>query len=128
MLQVMGIAQVLADRRRELGMTLDDVVRRSGISVSTVKRLFTGEHDVGISAVVAIADALGMDLSARRRIPSDRMRQKQARKKAERLVSMVQATSAMESQGVGEQSLRLMVQQTAAALLQASRSTLWAEI
>ena len=128
MTQPRNIIETLRDRRTRLAMPQEELSRRSGVSLSTVKRVLSGETRAGFASVVAIAHALGVDLSPKEVVPADRMRRRQARAKAERLVGMVQATSGLESQGVDTEDIRLMIDRTVLDLLRGPRSALWAAI
>ena len=128
MTQPKEVLEFLRERRNKLGMPLDELSRRSGVSLSTVKRVLSGETAAGFASVASIAHALGGDLSFKNPQRVDCMRRRQAREKAERLVAMVQATSALESQGVAREDLQMMVQRTVAELLGGPRKALWAAI
>ena len=128
MTQPSDVLELLRERRDKLAMPLDELSRRSGVSVSTLKRVLGGETATAFASVAAIAHALGVDLSTKNAEPVDRMRGRQARAKAERLVGMVQATSGLESQGVAARDIRLMIQRTIADLLRGPKSALWAAI
>ena len=91
----------LENRRRELGLSQSALAERCGVSLPTVHRVLSG-HSLSASFenTVAIARALGMELDAVPVVPADEFLERQARKKAERLVGMVQGTSALEAQAV----------------------------
>jgi hypothetical protein len=59
--------------------------------------------------------------------PAQEILEKQARKKAERLVGMVQGTSALEAQAVSSRHIGQMIKKTIHELLAGSRRSLWAE-
>lgn len=122
-----AILQLLNRRRRQLGMTHAVVAARSGVSTATVQRVLTGsDTDPSISTVMAIAGTLGLGLDFRSEIDVDALREEQARRKAERLVGMVQGSAALEGQGVDAQARERMVQQTVHELLAGSKRKLWA--
>ena len=50
----------LERRRRDLDMPLKYLSNRANVSLSTVRRVFTGELGPSIGAVAAIGDALGV--------------------------------------------------------------------
>ena len=51
----------LRKRRKELGLTYDDIVELSGISKRTVCSFFAGDANPSLSTVQAIERALGID-------------------------------------------------------------------
>ena len=114
-------------RRRELGMTLATLAGRSGLSVRTVLRILSGQGAASWSNVAAIADALGMTIEMRSLSDVEDLREQQARRKAERLVNMVQGTSGLEGQAVDKEKAEHMVRRTVHELLAGSDRKLWSE-
>lgn len=53
----------MKDRMKELGMSRAQLIQASGVSESTMRRIFRGCLDVRISTVRMIADALEMDFN-----------------------------------------------------------------
>lgn len=118
----------LETRRRELGISQAALANRSGVSLPTVHRILSGHGSaMSVENILAIAQVLGMDLEAVPRVDAGTILEQQARKKAERLVRMVQGTSALEAQGVSSRHLGQMVKKTVQELLAGSRRRLWAE-
>ena len=114
-------------RRRKLGMTIDVVAKRSGISRSTVERVLSGQYGgASFDAVQAIADALGEFILIEHAIDADEMLEKQAEAKAKEMVSIVQGNAALEGQGVSEGTYRSMIRQIVHRLLAGSRRNIWA--
>jgi len=126
MAQEADILESLYRRRRDLGMPYDELARRCGVSISTLKRVLGGEATGSFSTVSAIADALGVHLGAEHAEDVAAMRQRQARAKARTLVALVQGTSALEGQAVATKDIELMEQRTAAELLSGPARRLWA--
>ena len=123
------IAGAFRLRRQELQMSLTELAARSGVSHATVQRVLSGiETTSRFDNLVAIADALGMELSATQRCSPQEFREEQAQQKARKLVGMVQATSALESQAVGGTKIQGMVQQTTHELLAGSSRRLWSDL
>jgi transcriptional regulator with XRE-family HTH domain len=125
MVQAINILERLGQRRRDMGMPYDELSRRCGVPISTLKRALGGETTAGFAAVAAIAEALGMHFA---QAPTDdvaSMRERQARAKAQALVAQVQGTSALEAQAVSPADVRLMEQRTVAELLSGSARRLW---
>lgn len=120
-----NILEDLSRRRRELAMPYDELARRCGASISTLKRVLGGEVTAGFSTVSAVARALGVYLGPARAEDIAAMRERQARVKAHALVALVQGTSALEGQAVGPTDVELMEQRTAAELLSGPAGKLW---
>lgn len=116
-------------RRRELGMSIAVLAKRSGVSKPTVQRILSGKRQsASFHHVVALAQALGMAVDMAPRTSAGEFRRENALRKAQRLVSVVQGTSAMEGQAItaaGE--LSDLVDRATDALLGGSRRRLWTE-
>ena len=97
MTAVEDILAVLDERRRKLGMSESVVAQRANLSLSTVQRAFAGTGNPSFAAVAAIASALGAKLAAGGEEVT-RVRERQASAKAEKLVRLVQGSSALENQ------------------------------
>jgi len=117
----------LDERRRELRMTIPQLARRSGASTATVSRVLRGETTVAMGHVCAVADALGMQVGLRQRVSVDSLLREAARRKAKRAAALVQATSALEGQGLSRHQLDGMVERTTRELEAAGGKTLWAD-
>jgi len=117
----------LDERRRELRMTIPQLARRSGISTATVARVLRGEPTVAMGHVCAVADALGMQVWVRPRLSVDSLVRRAAKAKARRAAALVQATSALEAQGLSRHQFDAMVDRTARELQAAGGKTLWAD-
>lgn len=123
-----SLFEKLEIRRRELGISQSVLAERSGVSLPTIQRILSGHNPAAsFENTLAIAQVLGMQLDAVPVIPAQEVLEQQARKKAERLVRMVQGTSALEAQGVSSKHLGQMVRKTIQELLAGSRRRLWAE-
>src|SRR5205823_4847667 len=124
----MHILNTLESRRRDLRISVTDLARRSKVSLPTVNRILSGRFpNASFANVLAVANALGMSASFEPLSPAAEFREEQARRKAKRLVGMVQATSALEAQAVDDESLRQMTRQTVHELLAGSPRALWSE-
>ena len=115
-------------RRRELGLSQSALAERSGVSLPTVQRILSGHSPAAsFDNTLAIAQAMGMQIDAIPMFDASEVLEQQARKKAERLVRMVQGTSALEGQGVSTRHIGQMIKKTVQELLTGSRRRLWAE-
>jgi len=115
-------------RRRELGMAMGNLAKKSGLSLRTVARILSGDHaHASWANVTALADALGVTVELRPVANPEDLREQQAQRKAERLVKMVQGTSALEAQAVDKDQIERMKRRTVHELLAGSDRKLWAE-
>ena len=122
-----AIIHDLNERCWQLGMSHAAVARLSGVSLPTVQRILGKEdHDATLSKLLAIAEALGLGLYSQPEAKVDVLREQQARQKAERLVGMVQGSSALEGQAVDQDTYERMVEQTIHELLAGPNRKLWA--
>ena len=119
--------RLLADRRRQLGMSHAALAAQSGVSEPTVKRILGGKlAEASFENVRAVAEALGVTLAVQE-IDVDELRRRQARGKAERLVRYVQGNSALEGQGVDDATRERLVERTYHELMAGSGRGLWGE-
>ena len=123
----------LERRRSDLGISFPALSERTGISVTTLKRIFSGTaKNPTLHSLQALARVLGVELriNGSMTVVSKRsvaeMREIAANEKAEQLVKLVQGTSALESQSVGPEVVRTMVAQTVRELLAGPNRKLWA--
>ena len=122
-----AIFQALEKRRRELGMSRRMLAKRSRVSLPTVNRVLSGQHTgASIENVLAIGEALGMELKCVADTRSENFREKQAVTKARQLVRLVQGTSALEGQGLDKDELEDMIGRTSKELSLTKRK-LWEE-
>ena len=125
---IQAISQQLNERRRDLGMSCASLSNRTGLSLRTVQRVLSGgEEDPGFATVMAIADALGVSVRLDEDQDINAVRLRQAEQKAERLVSLVRGTSALEAQPVDPQTAKTLRDRTVKELLSGSSRKLWAE-
>ena len=117
--------QYLDDRRAALGMSYADLARRSGVSLMTVRRILGGAGGT-IANVDALAESLGVRIELVPIESEQQVKLKQAREKARKLVALVQGTSALEAQAVGDQAIDDMIEQTTHELMAGSSRRVWA--
>ena len=124
--QLASVPVTLENRRRAVGMTFDDLARRSKVSRATVCRILRGDHaSVSFSKVMAVADALGLSAFFDPVVDNDAFLERQAESKAKFLVGMVQGTMGLEAQGVNSFDVDRMVRETTRTLLAGSKRKLW---
>ena len=125
---VQTLSQRLNERREDLGMSCAVLSRLTGLSLRTVQRVLSGtEIDPGFATVAAIAKALGASLRLDEEQDINAVRLRQAERKAERLVSLVRGTSALEAQPVDKETAKSFRDRTVKELLSGSNRKLWAE-
>jgi transcriptional regulator with XRE-family HTH domain len=124
----------LERRRHDIGMTKKQLSDRARIPIATLNRILSGaERRLAIDKIGAIAGALGVTihLGATMKLEEDEsafeLRKKQAKRKATRVVRMVQGTMGLEAQAVGSNDLHDMVEQTTCAMLAGPGRKLWSE-
>jgi hypothetical protein len=125
----------LDSRRRELGIPYRVLSELSGVSQPVIQRLLTGKLEAPrLPSVLAVARVLGLgilriledgSIKFDSSVNAQTLREQQARKKAKKLVGMVQGTSALEGQAVGEADYQAMVEHTDHDLLAGSNHRLW---
>ena len=121
-----NIATALNRRRQELGLSCSVLARRAGVSLRTVQRVIAGKGpSPEFATVMVLAQSMGMTLRFDA-MDADAMRRRQAQEKAHRLASSLQATSALEAQGLPKEALRELKERTVHELLAGSRRRLWA--
>ncbi len=124
-------------RRQEAGISYAALAKLSGVSHPALQRLLTGKVEgPTLTSIAAVARVLGMgavrfldDGSVKfdPTISTQALRERQARKKAERLVGMVQGTSALEGQAVSEADMHGMAEDMYHKLLAGTNHRLWSE-
>lgn len=120
------LLEKMRKRRRELGISYVDLAARSGVSVATVKRILSGQvGGASLSHVDAVAQAMGLSLSAREVCPADEFKERAAREKAARLVRMVQGTSALEAQAISEKHAKRLTNESIHRLMAGSPRRVW---
>lgn len=119
-------AECLNTRRRALGLSTAALAARSGIALSTVRRILSGRV-AGPSdpRVIAVAAALGI-LPNGGSVPVQTLRERQARLKAEQVAKLVQGTCALEDAAVDQGTYQKMIELTYAEMLAGSPRRLWA--
>ncbi len=75
----------------------------------------------------SLAETLGMTLDLRSITDPEDLREQQARKKAERLMKMVQGTSALEAQAIDPEKYEQMLRRSVHELLAGPSRKLWTE-
>ena len=98
----------IAMRKKELGISIENLAILSHSGVRTVNRLFAGE-DVKLSTVEKITNILGLDFAGNETVALKELEKKRAKQKAIFMASLVQGTSALEMQGLEKSTLDKMI-------------------
>jgi len=118
----------LDERRRDLGLSYEQLSKRCGVSRPTVQRVLSGRHAAASFAnIVAITESLGLGLRFDSKVDTRDLKREQAERKAKKLVALVQGTSGLEGQAAGEKDVESMVKQTTHDLLAGSKRRLWSD-
>ena len=119
-------AERLQTRRKMLGIGFQSLASRSGVSIPTVKRIFGGQiAAASFGNIAAIAEALGLSFELGES-SVDALCRQQARKKAMQVARLVQGTSALESQAVGKDTYKRIVEKSFREILAGPKRKLWA--
>ena len=119
-------AERLQIRRKMLGIGFQSLASRSGVSIPTVKRIFGGQiAAASFGNIAAIAEALGLSFELGES-SVDALCRQQARKKAMQVARLVQGTSALESQAVGKDTYKRIVEKSFREILAGPKRKLWA--
>ncbi|MBS0209706.1 MAG: hypothetical protein JSS27_12220 [Planctomycetes bacterium] len=120
-----AFAALLNARRKLLRMSVRSIAELSGVSTATVNRLLGGQFDrTEFRHVVAVAATLGIEFEPRVQ-DAKLVTTRQARRKAQKLVALVQGSSALEQQAVDRRAYAKMLKRTETELLNGSRKQLW---
>ena len=101
------IQQIIA-RKEQLNITVENLAKLSGVGVRTINRLLKNE-DVKLSTVEHVTNFLGLDFAGNEQITLSALKKNRAHEKALFLASIVQGTSALEMQGLEDDSLNSII-------------------
>jgi transcriptional regulator with XRE-family HTH domain len=118
------VNQIIA-RKKQLNITVENLAKLSGVSIRTINRLLKNE-DVKLSTIEHVTNFLGLDFSGNEQVSLDELKKQRAHQKALLLASIVQGTSALELQGLEEDSLNQIIASYEKEFLSGSyQDTLW---
>lgn len=121
----LDLMQQITIRKEELGITIENLAKLSGVGTRTINRLLKNE-DVKLSTVEAVTNLLGLDFAGNEQIPLQELEKQRAREKALYLASIVQGTSALEMQGLEDESINKIVSMYENEFLYGNyKTTLW---
>lgn len=112
-------------RKKQTGLTIDNIAKLSQLGNRTVTRFFAGE-DVKLSTLEKITSIMGLDFAGNEIIDIETLKEQRAREKALYIVSLVQDTSALEMQGLESEAINLLIEDTKEQFLTGAYQTnLW---
>jgi len=112
-------------RKEQLHITIENLAKLSGVGIRTVNRLLKNQ-DVKLSTVESVTNLLGLDFAGNEQIPLSTLKRQRAKQKALFLASIVQGTSALEMQGLEDDSLKKIIASYEKEFLSGSyQDTLW---
>ena len=118
------IEQIIA-RKEQLGITIENLAKLSGVGVRTINRLLKNE-DVKLSTIEAVTNLLGLDFAGNEQISLKDLEKQRAKEKALYLASIVQGTSALEMQGLEDDGIKKIVSMYENEFLHGNyKDTLW---
>ena len=115
----------IQDRRKDIGISINNLSKISQVSTKTISKLFTGV-DVRISTLEKITKVLGLDSLGNEISNIETLNEKRAEEKALYIVSLVQDTSSLEMQGLDIDELNILIDNTKKQFLTGKyKNTLW---
>jgi transcriptional regulator with XRE-family HTH domain len=124
-----SIGSLVKAIRKQLGMSQKVLARRAGMPQSTISRIENGQRDLALSTLNKILCALSCDLVISPLLQGsiDQIRQKQARKLAEKRIAYLKGTMSLEEQQPDSRFIEELLIQEEARLLHGSNEKLWEE-
>jgi transcriptional regulator with XRE-family HTH domain len=115
----------IIERKEQLGITVENLAKLSGVGVRTINRLLKNE-DVKLSTIEQVTNFFGLDFAGNEQVPLSVLKQQRAHEKALFLASIVQGTSALEMQGLEDENLNVIITSYENEFLNGSyQNTLW---
>jgi len=119
------LIQKIENRKKQINISIENLARLSNLGVRTVNRFFAGD-DVKLSTIERLTNLLGLDFAGNEVIPLNQLQKKRAKEKALFMASLVQSTSALEVQGLEEDSLNKIIDKFEKEFLQGQyKNRLW---
>ena len=119
------LIQKIENRKKQINISIENLAKLSNLGVRTVNRFFAGE-DVKLSTIERITNLLGLDFAGNEVIPLNQLQKQRAKEKALFMASLVQSTSALEVQGLEEDSLKKIIDKFEKEFLQGQyKNRLW---
>jgi len=121
----LDLTQKIIGRKEQLGITIENLAKLSGIGIRTLNRVLANE-DVKLSTIEKITNFLGLDFAGNEMVSIEELRKRRAKEKAIFMASLVQGTSALEMQGLDSYSVNSIISMYEKAFLEGEyKKTLW---
>ena len=98
------LIQKIENRKKQINISIENLAKLTHLCIRTVNRFFAGE-DVKLSTIEKITNLLGLDFAGNEVIPLKELE----KQRALFMASLVQSTSALEVQGLEEDSLNKII-------------------
>lgn len=119
------VLERVKSRKKQIGLTLDNIAKLSRLGNRTVARFFAGE-DVKLSTLERITTIMGLDFAGNETVDMETLKEQRAEEKALYIVSLVQDTSSLEMQGLESEAIHLLIENTKEQFLTgAYQKNLW---
>ena len=119
------LKQKIENRKKQVNISIANLAKLSNLGVRTVNRFFAGD-DVKLSTIERITNLLGLDFAGNEVVPLNQLQKQRAKEKALFMASLVQSTSALEVQGLEEDSLNKIIHKFEKEFLQGQyKNRLW---
>jgi transcriptional regulator with XRE-family HTH domain len=123
----LSIGSLIKSIRIQLGMSQKALALRAGVPQSTVSRIEKGQSDLAMSSLNKLLSALSCDLIIAPLLHDsiDNIRQRQAKKLAEKQVKYLTGTMNLEEQQPDHRFIEEMLKQEEERLLHGPKAKLW---
>ena len=120
------IIQDLIVRKKSMDISSDKISKISGVSISTVKRTFSGKN-TSLDKVEKIANSLGYTFEIKTRVSCTpkAMYEEQVQKKAKEIVKKILKTSALEDQSPDNETVKIIMSNAIKAVKKIPKSEIW---
>ncbi len=119
------LIQKIENRKKQINISIKNLAKLSNLGVRTVNRFFAGD-DVKLSTIERLTNLLGLDFAGNEVVPLIQLQKQRAKEKALFMASLVQSTSALEVQGLEEDSLNKIIDKFEKEFLQGQyKNRLW---
>ena len=119
------LIQKIENRKKQINISIENLAKLSNLGVRTVNRFFAGD-DVKLSTIERITNLLGLDFAGNEVVPLNQLQKQRAKEKALFMASLVQSTSALEVQGLEEDTLNKIIDKFEKEFLQGQyKNRLW---
>ncbi len=119
------LIQKIENRKKQINISIENLAKLSHLGIRTINRFFAGE-DVKLSTIEKLTNLLGPDFAGNEVVPLKELEKQRANEKALFMASLVQSTSALELQGLEEDSLNNIIDKFEKEFLQGPyKNRLW---